>query len=186
MDHYEVLGLTKNASKDEIKEAFRKLAFKYHPDKHSESSQKVKDGVTHKFRQISEAYAVLSDDRKRADYNFRSMSSSYGTGGTRGGGGGFSGGTYGYASGRNTYYEPPKYTPKGTFNGVKWTFTGGVNPNVIRNVGVSLVFAGVLLTGSALLNIAREAIWRFNNSGKSFEETMESIEKNKRTKEEKS
>ncbi|KAI3834861.1 hypothetical protein MKW98_015974 [Papaver atlanticum] len=189
MDHYQVLGLSKNASKNEIKEAFRKLALKYHPDKHSESSQRVKDGVTRKFRQISEAYAVLSDDRKRAEYNFRSTSSSYGTtggGSRRAGAGGFSSGTYGYASGRNTYYEPPKYTAKGTFNGIKWTFSGDVNPNLIRNVGISVVFAGVLLGGSALFNIAREAIWRLNNSGKSFEETMESIEKNKRAKKDRS
>ncbi|MCL7040111.1 hypothetical protein MKW94_003380 [Papaver nudicaule] len=181
MGHYEVLGLSKNASKNEIKDAFRKLALKYHPDKHSESSQRVKDGVTQKFRQISEAYAVLSDDRKRADYNnftstssSSSSSSSYGTAGSRGGSGGFSGGTYGYASGRNTYYAP-KYTAKGNFNGIKWTFSGDVNPNFIRNVGVSIIFAGVLLGGSALFDIAREAIWRFNNSGVSRSKNSQAL-----------
>lgn len=79
-DHYKVLGLNKNATKDEIKEAFRKLAIKYHPDKHSQSPKPVRENATLRFKLASEAYEVLSDDRKRADYNIRSRStgSSYG------------------------------------------------------------------------------------------------------------
>lgn len=76
-DHYSVLGLTRNASKQEIKEAFRKLAVKLHPDKHSHSSKAVKDSATLRFKQASEAYQVLIDDRKRADYNFRTSSTSF-------------------------------------------------------------------------------------------------------------
>lgn len=60
-DYYNILGLSKGASKDEIKKAFRKLASKYHPDK--------KTGDETKFKEISEAYAVLSDDKKRAEYD---------------------------------------------------------------------------------------------------------------------
>ncbi|MCL7022896.1 hypothetical protein MKW94_008137 [Papaver nudicaule] len=125
MDHYTVLGLGKNASKNEIKEAYRVLALIYHPDKHPDSPQKVKDVVTHKFRQISEAHEILSDDRKRADYNniLRTKSSSSPSYGSTGGGGGGStsysssygstGGSRGggYAGGRNT--APNKLTPKG-------------------------------------------------------------------------
>lgn len=78
-DHYKVLGLSKNATKDEIKEAFRKLAIKYHPDKHSQSPKPVRENATLRFKLASEAYEVLSDDRKRADYNIRSRSTgSYG------------------------------------------------------------------------------------------------------------
>lgn len=72
MDYYRILGLNKSATKTEIKDAFRKLAIKFHPDKHSASSKSVKDSATLKFKQVSEAYDVLSDDRKRADYNLRS------------------------------------------------------------------------------------------------------------------
>lgn len=60
-DYYEILGVKKDASKDEIKKAFRKLAIKYHPDKG--------DGDEAKFKEINEAYEVLSDDKKRAAYD---------------------------------------------------------------------------------------------------------------------
>jgi len=60
-DFYEILGVDKKASKDEIKKAFRTLAHKYHPDK--------KTGDAEKFKEINEAYSVLSDDQKRAQYD---------------------------------------------------------------------------------------------------------------------
>jgi molecular chaperone DnaJ len=60
-DYYEVLGVAKGASEDEIKSAFRKLAHKYHPDK--------KGGDENKFKEVSEAYAVLSDKKRRAEYD---------------------------------------------------------------------------------------------------------------------
>ncbi|KAK9077089.1 hypothetical protein SSX86_005425 [Deinandra increscens subsp. villosa] len=72
MDYYKVLGLTRSASKDEIKEAFTNIAKKFHPDKHSASPKSVRDGATVRFKQASEAYEVSVDDHKRADYNMRS------------------------------------------------------------------------------------------------------------------
>src|SRR3989338_6620228 len=60
MDYYEILGITKNASQDEIKKAFHRLAHKYHPDK---------GGDENKFKEINEAYQVLSDAQKRAQYD---------------------------------------------------------------------------------------------------------------------
>ncbi|MBI5644961.1 molecular chaperone DnaJ [Candidatus Kaiserbacteria bacterium] len=60
-DYYQILGVQKGASEDEIKGAFRKLAQKYHPDK--------KGGDEAKFKEVSEAYAVLSDKKKRAEYD---------------------------------------------------------------------------------------------------------------------
>jgi molecular chaperone DnaJ len=62
-DYYEVLGVSRGASKEDIKRAYRKLALQYHPDRN-----KAPDAAE-KFRQVSEAYAVLSDDEKRAQYN---------------------------------------------------------------------------------------------------------------------
>jgi molecular chaperone DnaJ len=62
-DYYEVLGVQKNASKDEIKDAYRKLAMQYHPDRNKSPD------AEERFKEISEAYAVLSDDEKRQQYD---------------------------------------------------------------------------------------------------------------------
>lgn len=65
-DYYETLGVTKNASEDEIKKAYRKLAMKHHPDRNQSDKSKVAED---KFKEAKEAYEMLSDAKKRAAYD---------------------------------------------------------------------------------------------------------------------
>ncbi|RHZ36672.1 molecular chaperone DnaJ [endosymbiont GvMRE of Glomus versiforme] len=85
-DYYEVLGVDKNASEAEIKKAYHKLALKWHPDRHV-GKEKEKKVAEEKFKEIGEAYSVLSDKEKRQNYDH------YGHAGTKGfqAGGGFEG-----------------------------------------------------------------------------------------------
>ena len=62
-DYYDVLGVSRNASDEDIKKAFRKLALKYHPDKNKSS------GANDKFKEINEAYQVLGDPNQKAAYD---------------------------------------------------------------------------------------------------------------------
>ncbi|MDY3239167.1 MAG: molecular chaperone DnaJ [Anaerovoracaceae bacterium] len=86
-DYYEVLGLKKGASDDEIKKAFRKMAMKYHPDKNPGNKE-----AEEKFKEINEAYSVLSDPDKKSKYDrFGFAGVDPNAGGGFGGGSGFGG-----------------------------------------------------------------------------------------------
>lgn len=68
-DYYEVLGVDKNASANDIKKAYRKLAIQYHPDKQHDKSDAEKKEAEEKFKEAAEAYSVLSDADKKARYD---------------------------------------------------------------------------------------------------------------------
>ncbi len=88
-DYYEVLGVDRNASRDDIKKAYRKQAFQYHPDKNPGNKE-----AEEKFKEATEAYEVLSDAEKRRSYD-QFGHAAFG----RGGAGGFGGGAGGFGGG---------------------------------------------------------------------------------------
>nr|XP_009478200.1 PREDICTED: dnaJ homolog subfamily B member 5-like [Pelecanus crispus] len=104
-DYYKILGIQSGANEDEIKKAYRKMALKYHPDKNKDPN------AEEKFKEIAEAYDVLSDPKKRAVYD------QYGEEGLKTGGGS-SGGS------GNTFHYTFHGDPHATFA----SFFGGSNP----------------------------------------------------------
>lgn len=113
-DYYKILGLTKSASEDELKKAYRKLALKYHPDKNKEP------GAEEKFKEVAEAYEILSDPKKKEIYD------KYGEEGLKAGAGGGQGGSSGPggAGGPGGYTYAWSGDPNETFK----MFFGNSNP----------------------------------------------------------
>ena len=101
-NYYEVLGISKTASADEIKKAYRNLAFKYHPDRNSGDK-----AAEEKFKEINEAYDVLSDEKKRADYDSFGTSNSH------------------YSGTNNSYNRNNDFTNEETF----WNWFNGNTTN---------------------------------------------------------
>ncbi|CAN4118705.1 unnamed protein product [Withania somnifera] len=147
----------------------------FHPDKHAHSSHQLKENATLKFKQVSEAYETLIDDRKRADYNIRY--NSYRNSGNN------------YA-GNNNYYQN-SYRNNYGYGFSRPAADGGGSASIVTKFEMVLRFmttrafllnaalAGVLLGATYVVDAGGEALWKMQNSGKSFEEAIESVEKAK-------
>jgi len=124
-DYYDILGISKGASADEIKRAYRKQALEWHPDRHKED----KEAAEKRFKEINEAYQILSDPQKKSAYD------QYGHDAfTPGGGNPFAGGFQGGQSGPFTYtYTTGGENPFGNMDfgdpfDIFEQFFGGGNP----------------------------------------------------------
>ncbi len=154
-DYYEILGVSRSASQEEIKKAYRKNALKYHPDRNPGDAQAEKQ-----FKSISEAYEVLSDDNKRKIYD------QYGAEGLKGGMGG-GGSHHGFAS-----MEEALRTFMGAFGGGGGGFESffgfdsdegdpGVRPGASKKVNLSISFE------EAIRGVEKEiAVTNFMNCAK--------------------
>lgn len=154
-DYYEVLGVAKGASAEEIKKAYRKKALKYHPDKNQGDEE-----AANKFKEISEAYEVLSDDNKRQMYD------QFGKEGVRGSGMGGSGpGGAGFSS-----MEEALRTFMGAFGGGGgpaggggifdsfFGFEGGGGPESFARQGASKKIQLTISFDEAAKGVTKEAI----------------------------
>lgn len=108
-DYYDILGVNKSASAQEIKAAYRKKALEWHPDRHQGSD---KEEAEKKFKEINEAYQILSDSSKKQAYD-QFGHDAFSPGGGRSGGNPFTSGGFGGQSGPFTY---------------TWSSSGGQNP----------------------------------------------------------
>ncbi len=121
-DYYEILGVEKKATKEEIKKAFHKLAHKFHPDKSS--------GDSDKFKEVSEAYSILSDDKKRAEYD--SYGRNFGGGG---GTGGFQGGDFDFSQFQDAFQGGFGFDFGDVFGDI---FQGGQRSRRGRDISIDL------------------------------------------------
>ncbi|HUV42759.1 MAG TPA: DnaJ C-terminal domain-containing protein [Patescibacteria group bacterium] len=123
-DYYDILDVSKNASKDEIRKAYRKKALEWHPDRNKSSS------ANEKFKEINEAYEILSDPKKKETYDqfgHAAFDPRYGGAGAGAGPGGFAGGPFGGGQTR-TYKQGP-------FTYTYTTYGGGGGPGVEFDFG---------------------------------------------------
>ena len=119
-DYYNILGINRTASKDEVKKAFYKLAHKYHPDK--------KGGNEQKFKEVNEAYQVLSDDDKRSKYDQFGSASAQGFGSSQSGFDGFGWSNMGGFSARGGQADGMDFDLNDIFNDF---FGGGMGRNPV-------------------------------------------------------
>ena len=135
-DYYEVLGVGKNATDEELKKAFRKLAKQYHPDANPDNKEEAEQ----KFKEVNEAYEILSDKQKRQMYD------QFGFDGPQNFGGGQGGGYYSYGSGFDGFGGFSDFSDFGDLGDIFSSFFGGdqsyyyfMNHNLFSKVNVQCV-----------------------------------------------
>lgn len=153
-DYYDLLGVEKTASENDIKKAYRKLAMKYHPDKFSNASEKEKKEAEEKFKEVNEAYQVLSDPDKRAKYDRFGHAAFENGGGGAGGFGGF-GGFEGFGNAEDIFSS--FFGGGGGFGGFGGGRQRGPEPGADLRVDVTLTLEEVAKGVEKEINYRRQA-----------------------------
>ena len=153
-DYYDLLGVEKTASENDIKKAYRKLAMKYHPDKFSNASEKEKKEAEEKFKEVNEAYQVLSDADKRAKYDRFGHAAFENGGGGAGGFGGF-GGFEGFGNAEDIFSS--FFGGGGGFGGFGGGRQRGPEPGADLRVDVTLTLEEVAKGVEKEINYRRQA-----------------------------
>lgn len=153
-DYYDLLGVEKTASENDIKKAYRKLAMKYHPDKFSNASEKEKKEAEEKFKEVNEAYQVLSDADKRAKYDRFGHAAFENGGGGAGGFGGF-GGFEGFGNAEDIFSS--FFGGGGGFSGFGGGRQRGPEPGADLRVDVTLTLEEVAKGVEKEINYRRQA-----------------------------
>eukprot|EP00250_Pteridium_aquilinum_P015744 c22739_g1_i2 orf=85-624(+) len=167
MDLYKVLGVTREATGEELKKAYRHIALQSHPDRHAQASKQQQEAAACRFREASEAYKILIDPLKRAIYN-RGERPQHGHG--------FSNPSYGpgYANpnygGSRNHWHRQHYHASSRHGRPLWSLRLSLSP---IDVAFHTVLAGTLIIGFFYGGLIGKAIWEGRNAGKSFEDVLE-------------
>ncbi|KAG1673282.1 hypothetical protein FOA52_002562 [Chlamydomonas sp. UWO 241] len=172
LDHFRTLGLSSDASSDDIKKAFRKAALEHHPDRHSGASDNHRAEASLRFKAVSEAYEVLSDDRKRATY--RATTSSGGSGQA-----GYHAGSY-YTSSAAYRNVNPDYGASRSSYDYGRTYEYHARPSFWRrferafgSAGMrraELAFGAVVTVAAVSIFFFTDDVIKYRNRGRGFEE----------------
>lgn len=166
MDLYKVLGVSRHASQEEVKKAYRKLALQCHPDRNSSGSRASADQAESRFRAVSEAYEVLGNENKRDMYNKRQVSGYPHSPGTQN------------AATNQQYYSPPK--PRSGWSNYRYQqqkqsgMSGHLSAflrGMTKHDGYfHMLLAGTLVGGMLFMATAGETMWNSLNKGKLFKD----------------
>ncbi|KAL3133238.1 hypothetical protein ABBQ38_007124 [Trebouxia sp. C0009 RCD-2024] len=164
MDLYQVLGVSRHASQDDVKKAFRKLVLQCHPDRNTGGSKATAEKAEQRFRAVSEAYEVLGNESKRDLYN-KGRASGYMRSGP--------------AATSQQYYSPPRarsgwanyrYQQHRRPTSISANLAAFLRGMTKHDAYFHLLLGGVLVGGFLFMGTAGEAMWASMNKGKLFKD----------------
>ncbi|MCO5612198.1 hypothetical protein L7F22_066460 [Adiantum nelumboides] len=166
LDPYKVLGVRWEATGEEVKKAYRKIALQFHPDRHTQASKQQQEVAARRFREASEAYQVLSDPHKRAIYNrngHRTTSASYGDWHSA------SSSSSSPPFNNQWHYQRYHYNASAYWHRRPRSHRLSLSP---FDLTFHALFAGTLIIGLLYGGGIGDSIWNLKNRGKSYDDIL--------------